>query len=279
MENNLNIKTVFKKKLLAFIELLPFGRDLYLLITRNRQAISYRGVFENLDQANSAVPPKRTPYYDIINANKAANREVEKQKLDDWFHDIDYPLLFWLSKLIRPNFSVLELGGSVGHFFYSIQNLSPCPAGVHWTIAELPEAVELGRKIAKERQEYRLSFIESKEIVFNEPADIFMTAGTLQYMNESLSKMLSGLSKQPVHVLVHNLPVHANKDFWTLQNLGICEVPYHIFSKPELINSMSKLDYDQIAQWVNPRELEIPFHRGKPIEGYLGFYFRKKIYE
>jgi putative methyltransferase (TIGR04325 family) len=272
------IKSAIKHKLLGAFELLPFGRDLYLSITRNRHAISYRGVFDSLEQANSAISSKKASSYDIVNADKAAHHEAEKQKLDDWFHDIDYPLLYWLSKLTKPNYHVLELGGSIGHFFYSIQNYSPCPAGVKWTIAELPGAVELGDKIAKERKEYRLSFIESKNIELNEPVEIFFSAGTLQYMDEPLPKILAGLAELPVHVLIHNLPAHANRQFWTLQNLGICEVPYHIFSKPELINSMGELGYDPIAQWVNPREIEIPFHREQIIEGYLGFYFRKKEY-
>ena len=40
---------------------------------------------------------------------------------------------------------------------------------------------------------------------------------------------------------------------------------------------MKDLGYHRVAEWCKPREIEIPFHRMLKIEGYLGFYFLKKI--
>lgn len=271
------IKHIVKKKLLNIVDLIPYGHDFYLLLTKTRSGISYRGIFESLEEARKGVAASLSSDYDAINANKAATSEKEQQSLDNWFHDHDYPLLYWLSKLITTQNSVLELGGSVGHFFYSIKKYESFSEHLKWRIAELPEAVKLGRKFAKDRMETRLSFVESKEIGTVEPVDIFVTAGTLQYMGMTISEILETLTDLPKHVLIHNLPTHEQRAFWTLQNLNLCEVPYRVYSKRDLIRSMKDLGYHRVAEWCKPREIEIPFHRMLKIEGYLGFYFLKKI--
>ena len=93
-----------------------------------------------------------------------------------------------------------------------------------------------------------------------------MTAGTLQYMEESLFEILQACKQRPEHVLVHNLPVHREKQFFTLQNLDICEVPYRIYSKPDILQTMEDLGYNLNAQWANSRYAEIPFHRKYPLK-------------
>lgn len=269
-----SIKQKVKQKALNLIDLLPFGRDFYISILKDRIGLTYRGYYKDYQSARRPITMYKKNHYDIINSNKVSNIEREKQSLDNWFHDTDYPLLFWLSKLLRENDIVMELGGSAGHFFYSMQKFNPCPKNVKWIIAELPEAVTLGKEIANERQEKKLFFIESKDIHKAEQIDIFMTAGTLQYMSESLEKILIKLKKLPKHVIVHNLPSHKNRNFWTLQNLKQCEVPYQIYSREVLIIKMKSLGYNLIDEWKNDRKIEIPFHRSIKIEGYLGYYFK-----
>jgi len=272
----ITIKRFIKDKILHLVELIPFARDFFLVLTKGRQDISYRGVFDTWEQARKAASRKKANDYDVINAKKASNNAIEKQRLDHWFHDADYPLLFWLTKLFVVNNNVLELGGSLGHFFYSMQKYTTMPNDLRWTIAELPEAVNLGRAIAQERQEDRLFFIESNDIYAMSPVDIFMTAGTLQYMNETLPGIINTFSIKPKHILIHNLPIHAHKSFYTLQNLNLCEVPYHVYSKSELLNEMNVTGYDLVAEWLNQRTIEIPFHPFLKINGYSGFYFTKR---
>ena len=269
------IKQLIKAKVLQMIEVLPMGRDLYLHFASSRLGISYRGIYGDYHEADSAVSQAVAKEYDIINENKSENAEQEKTTLDDWFHDIDYPLLFWLSRLVGEDTVLLELGGSVGHFFFTSDRYLNYPQKLRWTIAELPHAVKLGRQIVAERDEQRLSYINSDDLTTAEPANVFMTAGTLQYMNTHVAEIITSLSVLPEHVLIHNLPVHRDKSFWTLQNLGVCELPYRIYSLSELNAAMSDLGYKQVATWTNPRSIEIPFHRGLNIDGYLGFYFQK----
>ncbi len=269
----LNLKLAVKDRIHHAIGILPYGRDFYLKLAGNRLGICYRGKFESMSQARAAISANQNGQYDVVNIKKSNNVETEKKALDSWFHDQDYPLLFWLSQIISKEKTVLELGGSVGHFFYTIQNYTDLPEELSWTIAELPAAVALGQDLASERQEKRLSFIDSETISSAPPADIFVTAGTLQYMESELPQILRDLPSLPSHVLSHNLPMHRNLSYVTLQNLGICEVPYRIYSRPKLERDMQELGYSLKASWTKNREVQIPFHRDLQVEGYCGHYF------
>lgn len=262
-----------KNRIINSIELLPYGHDLYLHMARKRLGITYRGIYDSFHEAQQQAISQLANEYDVINQNKGEHLEQELPVLDKRVLDIDYPLLFWLSRLMQPSQRLLELGGSIGQGFYSFENFFSYPDGLQWVIAELPAAVEAGRKIANQKDETRLAFIDSNDMGEEDAADIFMTAGTLQYMDTSIADTVSQLQRLPKHVLVHNLPAHPTEDFWTLQYLEVCEVPYHISSQANLVSDMEKAGYRLVDRWKNPRRIEIPYHLEKTVEHYHGFYF------
>lgn len=264
-----------KRRILGFMDLLPCGRDLSLVIRRRRLGISYRGVYGSYAEATRSAGRRKTTQYDVVNQNKAASYDEEKASLGRVFRDYDYPLIFWLSQILRPGCRVLELGGSVGHLYHSIPGFFPYPDGLKWVISELPEAVELGRRIAADMGEASLSFVETGHLGECEPCGVFVTAGTLQYMQMSLPEVISSLGTLPEHVLVNSLPVHATREYWTLQDLGPCEVPYRVTSRSGLERQMASLGYREVRRWMQPRRIEIPFHLQLENEGYLGAYYVK----
>jgi putative methyltransferase (TIGR04325 family) len=271
-----NLAALASHRLKLFLELLPAGRDLHLVLAGKRlEPFAFRGLFESNASARAAASRSRPSDYDIVNQEKAKNKQRELESIEGALSFLDYPLLYWLSKTLTERSAVLELGGSIGKFFYSIQRYDVCPPNLKWTIAELPEAVNLGIEIARERGERRLTFLDSAKIASAESADIFLTAGTLQYMETPLWSTLSSLAKLPRHVLIHTLPVHPTASYWTLQRLALCEVPYHIYSQAELLAQMDGLGYRQVTEWCQPRMIEIPFHRDLVIKGYCGFTFTR----
>jgi putative methyltransferase (TIGR04325 family) len=270
------LKKTIKDKIKAFLHIFPYGKDISLLLFAKREGISYRGYFKSHEEALRKLSKSQAKEYDILNKKKASDAKHEESTLDNFFHDADYPLLFWLSKLMVNQQNILEFGGSVGHFFYSAQKFQPFPDDINWTIAELPAAVDLGKKLAAKRGEKRLEFMDSERITEAPPADIFVTAGALQYTQTDLPDVLSLLKELPTHVLFHHSPCHGERSFWTLQNLGLCEVPYFVHSIKTLKEKMEALGYEVRAQWKKDRTVEIPFHLNKSIEGYLGFYFELK---
>ncbi len=272
-----NFNQIIKNKVRGAIEVLPMGRDIFLYLTRNpSRGISYNGMYLDYTEVSARVASRKNGYYDIVNEKKAAHKENENAKLEAWFQDADYPLLFWTSQLLHDGIHLLELGGSIGHFYYGAKQRIKLPDGMRWTVAELPGAVKLGQELAEERGEDCLKFLDSANIKAAAPAELFITAGTLQYIEKALWVILSELQTMPEHVLVNNLPTHKNRSFWTLQNLSVCEVPYRIYALDELKTEMKRIGYKLIHSWSYPRYIEIPFHRDLVIEGYLGFYFQKQ---
>ena len=67
----MHIRSIVKKNVLGGIDLLPFGRDIYLQLSRKMLDISYRGVFKNFEDAKRAIPSSKKNNYDVVNKNKA----------------------------------------------------------------------------------------------------------------------------------------------------------------------------------------------------------------
>lgn len=270
----MQLRSTIKQRIKEALFLLPYGRDIYLFIWRKRIGISYRGVFQSFDSAYKAITDKKANNYDVINKNKTKQIEQERKGLEKRFLDEDYPVLFWVTKYLKKNSVVVELGGNIGHSFYSFEKFGTYPEGIKWYIAELPEAVKLGETLAREKRENRLIFVDSRHIGETEAADIFFTAGTLQYMKHDLQEILLSLPKLPKYLIVHNLPSNTHQSYWTIQYLDICEVPYRISSTKHLTQSMLELGYEIADHWKKQRQVEIPFHRDLQVEGYLGYCFK-----
>ncbi len=266
------MQSFIKKRIITLLELLPMGRDIYLHLARERLGISYRGVYASRQEALAAANEKNSEY-DVVNRNKASNQAVEEQGLETLLRHYDYPLLFWLSQLLPQNPRLLELGGSIGHLYFTSKKYMQHPDSLDWTIAELPEAVKLGNEIAQQRGATQLRFIDSSHMQAAEAADIFVTAGTLQYMQQDMRELLEGLTSLPKHVLINYTPIHADKTGWTLQNLGVCEVPYCIFARQALYADMEALGYKLVTDWESQRALEIPFHSELNLKAYSGCLF------
>jgi len=269
------IKKALKNKIKLLIQSLPYGRDLFLIAFRSRLNISYRGVYLNYRQASKSIPNTKQDY-DNANRKKREHKEEEKKAINGRFRNHDYPLLFWLSRLLTDSTSVLELGGSLGHLYYTSKNLIDFPEKMQWQIAELPEAVSFGTELANEQNEKQLTFIDSNQIEDTTPANVFITSGAIQYMTKSLVKILSSLPTMPEHVIIHDLPVHSKQSFWTTQRLEYCEVPYHVYFLDKFIEDLDNLGFELIAQWNWLRPMEIPFHKELSLDHLQGFYFKKK---
>lgn len=270
------MNNALKKRIINSLELLPYGHDLYLQLARKRLGITYRRVFRSFQEAQSQSERTLANEYDEINQRKGEHLEEELPQLENRVLDIDYPLLFWLSRVMSPSDHILELGGSIGQGFYSFEHYFPYPPDIRWTIAELDAAVEAGSRLAKQRNETRLQFVTSANIVTTDHANVFMTAGTLQYMDTTVPEIISQLAGLPDHIIIHNLPAHDSEDFWTLQYLDVCEVPYHIHSLNTLVPAIEALGYTLKDRWKNNRLIEIPYHPKHRVDAYVGFYFQKR---
>ena len=266
------LKWSVKRRVLALIEMLPWGQDLYRRYwIYPRANDSFRGVFADMDSAIDSIGTNRNSGYDRNNQRKSLEHELGV--VDSYFQDSDYPALFWLSRAMNAQGTVLELGGSVGYSYFGFRRFFEYPDGLRWTIVELPGAVRLGLKIAAQRHETALTFVESVARDFK--ASIYLTSGTLQYMPETLSSLLGQLDYLPDHVIVNRVPVTPDDSFWTIQNVGVNELPYKVSNREQFVQSVTELGYEMVDSWRTGRQLVVPFSNKQDADEYCGFYFRR----
>src|SRR3546814_12163657 len=62
----------------------------------------------------------------------------------------DYPLVFWLGRLIADGQrSVFDLGGHIGVSYYGFRKYTDYPPDLSWTIHDLPSEMAAGRRWAQ----------------------------------------------------------------------------------------------------------------------------------
>ena len=186
----------------------------------------------------------------------------------------DYPLLFHLAPLAGAVRRVFDLGGNVGNLLYSYEKQLNFPADLAWLIYDLPAQIALGQKIAAERGDSRLHFVQN--LAAGRGSDVFISSGSLHYFPQPLGQILLSLGSLPAHVFVNRTPCSNGHDLITVQDNGTYLVPCKLHSRSELLRSMEHLGYRLIAQWpVHELKLSVPTYPDLSPACYSGFYFRR----
>jgi putative methyltransferase (TIGR04325 family) len=247
---------------------LPFAREKYFQRTFLIRSPSCKGVFASFAEAIAAIPPKKELAY-----HHEAASEAERNNLD-YFNRGDYPIVFWLSRLVPGARLVFELGGNLGLGFFAYRKYVTYPPELRWIICELPAIVEAGRKLAEDRKETQLGFTEQREI--DRDPDIYVTFGTLQYIEESFAEVLRKLRVRPPHILITRVPFTTGAPFITLQNNGAWFSPYKVDNISDFIASIEALGYEVVDQWDIERAVSFLLHPEYQTPRYYGAYFRLK---
>jgi putative methyltransferase (TIGR04325 family) len=225
----------------------------------------FKGVYPDFAGATGAVPPGRVIGYD---------NEASAQRLVHERHMIfpsDYPVMFWLSRLLDGTRSVFDWGGNVGISYLAYRTYLRYPEGLTWIVKDVPAVVAVGRKIAAHEAAPNLLFTTDFKALEN--ADILLAAGSLQFIDNPYAP-LRAASVRPRHVLLNKVPVYDRPSAATLQNMGTAFVPNHLFSRAEVVGNFESLGYGLVDAWSNPGlGCYIPFHPAHSIEAYSGFYF------
>ncbi len=251
----------------APVRALQKARYRRLFLTADRSNL-FSGVYLSLAQAVAAVPQNKPLGYDCSGA--AALYAERHQRV----YPADYPVLFWLDRIIGKGTQIFELGGHTGIAFDAYQQYLRYPSDLSWTILDVPKVCSAGQELASQSGEARLSFVTEP------PAHSFhavIASGSLQYLEGPLSQTLSALAVPPQHVLLNLLPVTELATYFTIQNMGPAYCPYKISNRTELIGDLATLGYELIDEWQNPeKSCVIPFaDQCFSLNHYRGYYFRR----
>ena len=261
-----NAEPVVKTSIRNFISRFPLLRfwAARWVFLRGRNTLRYWGVFRSFAQALSYIPR---------DLRDAPHPEIP-DNLDENIPDADWEVVRILSTLIPKVRFVFDFGGHAGLSFYRYRKEIAYPPTLRWLVCDLPWMTNPGRRIAKKRGETQLDFTEDP--LQGSGADIYLTFGTLQYLEESLTQMLSRLAEVPPHIIVNRVPMSSKETFFTLQHTDHNVIPYQIPNREEFISSIEAMGYELMETWHNDRCCDIIFEPDYFVKHYYGMYFRKK---
>jgi putative methyltransferase (TIGR04325 family) len=226
----------------------------------------YRGVFQSFAEAERSIPHDQKVGFDHEEPANLYRQRMHKAMASD------YAVLYWLRKILAADSVVFDFGGHVGVSYHGWQSYLDYPPGMRWIVYDLPAVTRAGEEIARERPSPGLSF--TNELVGGKDCTIFLTAGSLQFVESTLPEIMSQIGCRPRHVIANKMPLYDGAPFVTVQSAGAAFHPYQIMNRNEFVAGMVALGYRVVDDWMNAEQAcRIPFTRDKDIDAYSGYYF------
>jgi putative methyltransferase (TIGR04325 family) len=233
--------------------------------TRGSARIFY-GIYRSFPEAIRDIPPGSPEGHDseAVALRLAGGGQVRPS---------DYPILFWLHKLLPDCRLLFDLGGGVGISYFGYRRLLEFPAGMTWLIDELPAVAALGALSASTESDPALRYTSSIDELAH--ADILLASGSL-HLIENPFDLLRSAAALPPHFLINKVPLVDRPAAVTLHNLGPAFCAYHLFNRAQFVGQVRSLGYELQHEWATPDlSARIPYFPEYRVPAYSGFYFRK----
>ena len=108
--------------------------------SRPKYVNQFSGHYSTYQEALAAVPK-----------NLSEGWDNETLVAADFFQPSIFSTMFWLSRILKEEFRVIDFGGAVGQTHTALAQRMSIPIGVRWTVVDLPYAIQRGTKLAFER--------------------------------------------------------------------------------------------------------------------------------
>ncbi len=226
-----------------------------------------RGVYKTFDEAVSRIPRVRRVGYDHPEAASLYADSCNSLRPSD------YSVLFYLAPLLPEVRRLFDYGGNLGRSYFPFRRVLTFPPEFQWVVCDVPAVVELGRKVATEKGDRQIAFTE--EFGDLSGCEILLTSGTLQFIKEPLSVLISGLRCKPRHIFVNRTAIWDRETYVTLEDLGTIVSPYIVRNEKEFLDPILKLGYELIDSWECPESSCYVRHQpARTLNHYRGYYFR-----
>jgi putative methyltransferase (TIGR04325 family) len=226
----------------------------------------FRGVYASFQEAEASIPARSRIGYDHTELAAMYRDRMDKA------NQSDYAVLFWLKGILDASSFVFDFGGHVGVSYHGWRRYLAYPPGMRWLVHDVPSIIKVGAELASGRPSAGLEF--TSDAVDARGCTIFLAAGSLQYVDESLPALLARIGSLPRHLIVNKMPMYDGDAFVTVQSTGRAFHPYRISSRTAFVAEVVALGYRVVDDWTNREQhCEIPFTRGRDIDAYSGYYF------
>jgi putative methyltransferase (TIGR04325 family) len=240
------------------------GRMRYLDPRRNR----FQGLYAGYDQAFAAASRKGRAGYDHDDVAPVSFEAM--CRVEAW----DYPVLFWLGRLLADGGNVLDAGGHMGTKYRAFAPYLDYGDAVTWTVYDLPAIVRAGRAKAMADGLDALTFVER---IADAPAPkIFLASGLLQYLDRPLGELLGEIENPPQWLLFNKVAFHECGPAVTLERIGKALVPYQMRERRSFIDGIERLGYRTADCWrIGELSHTISTHPEIGASESQGFLFRR----
>ena len=110
----------------------------------------FRGVYPNFDSAIASAPGNSPVGHD---QPAYAGDEIARGALPGVVAPprrplpLDYPVLFWLSKILSSSNKLFDWGGNIGTSYYAYRNHLDLPKEFEWVVNDVPSVIALGEQL------------------------------------------------------------------------------------------------------------------------------------
>jgi putative methyltransferase (TIGR04325 family) len=226
----------------------------------------FSGIYPDFEAARRAIPPDRLQGYDNPASAKVLAHEMFRVL------PMDYPILFWLNRLLPDCALLFDWGGNIGLSYFSFRKHLRYPPNLTWLVSDLPAVIAEGTATAAGLDAPGLQFTTAVERLAE--SDILLASGVLHFI-EAPFDTLRAQRALPRQMLLNKVPVYPLKSAVTLQNMGTALLPYHLFNESEFTAEFRSLGYRLVDEWETELGCHIPFHPEHSIRAYKGYYFAK----
>lgn len=165
-------------------------------------------------------------------------------------HIWDYPVIYWLSRLIRPDSHVVDAGGHFGTKFIAFRALLPL-SQVKWSVHDLPAIVRAARE-AQRRGDVpaEVDFIDA--VGDGGAADVLLASGLLQYLDQPFATLVASLPAPPKVILLNKVATREGPTVVTLERIGPARLPYQIRNRTTFEAELKAMGYVVRDRWEIP---------------------------
>jgi len=252
------------RTLLTRIEVLPHGRKLLNSFCQTH------GVFTTFEEGWSVAR----------RAKPAGHEDLSEIKVHLEFSSAlrpsDYAVLYWLLKIGAGDLRIFDFGGNIGNLYYSYSSHLNSAQSVRWTVFDIPNVLEEGKRIAEERGAHGLRFTSSLQVASD--CNVLLVSGAFHYWEKGVQAFLNQFANPPEHVILNRTPVHDRKlSFVTVQRTKECAFPCIVRNSAELVADFNAKGYAMIDRWpALELSLRMPLFPQYTVPHYSGFYFRRQ---
>lgn len=203
----------------------------------------FAGAWPDRASALDSLPPDRRKGYDnpgVADVSFEAMAQVVPS---------DYPVLFWLHRLLQPDDRILDAGGHLGTKYIAFEEHLPLDRYT-WTVQDVPAIIAAAREAQNsKRLPAALDFVEAPDDV---AADVLLASGLLQYLDIPFTDYVSRLKQRPRHIVLNKVATRKGPDVVTLEQIGPARVPYRIRNRTAFESELSTLGYELKDDWDLP---------------------------